>query len=99
MSAGAGREGASKGEKKAGNESVRMEEAKKTLWGYLMNNIILPGEEEAGGSSGFSLCLIKVFALLISVAFLVLGYLFERRRHNAAKHVRKERKSRGESER
>ncbi|RLG62644.1 hypothetical protein DRO21_07120, partial [archaeon] len=101
MSAGAGREGASKGKKKAGNESVRMEEAKKTLWGYLMNNIILPGEEEAGGSSGFSLWeyLIKVSAFLIGVAFLVLGYLFERGRHNAAKHVRKERKSRGESER
>ena len=101
MSAGAGREGASKGEKKAGNESVRMEEAKKTLWGYLMNNIILPGEERAGGSSGFSLWeyLIKVSAFLIGIAFLVLGYLFERRRHNAAKHVRKERKSRGESER
>jgi len=101
MSAGAGREGASKGEKKAGNESVRMEEAKKTLWGYLMNNIILPSEERAGGSSGFSLWeyLIKVSAFLIGIAFLVLGYLFERRRHNAAKHVRKERKSRGESER
>jgi len=101
MSAGAGREGASKGEKKAGNESVRTEEAKKTLWGYLMNNIVMPGEEKAGGSSGFSLWeyLIKVFAFIIGIAFLVLGYLFERRRHNAAKHVRKERKSRGESER
>jgi len=98
MSAGAG---ASKGEKKAGNESVRTEEAKKTLWGYLMNNIIMPGEEKAGGSSGFSLWeyLIKVSAFLIGVAFLVLGYLFERRRHNAAKQVREERKSRGESER
>ena len=92
MLTGVGGEGASKGEKKAGNESVRTEEAKKTLWGYLMNNIILPGEERAGGSSGFSLWeyLIKVSAFLIGIAFLVLGYLFERRRHNAAKHVRKE---------
>ncbi|RJS78427.1 hypothetical protein CW713_09510, partial [Methanophagales archaeon] len=85
--------GASKGEKKAGNESVRAEEAKKTLWGYLMNNIIMPGEERAGGSSGFSLWeyLIKVSAFLSGVAFLVLGYLFERRMNNAVKRVRKER--------
>ena len=84
--------GASKGEK-AGNESVRAEEARKTLWGYLMNNIIMPGEERAGGSSGFSLWeyLIKVSAFLIGVAFLVLGYLFERRMNNAGKRVRKER--------
>ena len=70
---------------------MRTEEAKKTLWGYLMNNIVMPGEEKAGGSSGFLLWeyLIKVSAFLIGVAFLVLGYLFERRRHNAVKHVRK----------
>ena len=89
MPAGAG---APKGEK-AGNESVRAEKAKKTLWGYLMNNIIMPGEERAGGSSEFSLWeyLIKVSAFLIGVAFLVLGYLFERRMNNAVKRVRKER--------
>ena len=88
MSAGAS---ASKGEKKAGNESVRAEEEKKTLWGYLMDNIIMPGDERAGGSSGFSLWeyLIKFFAFLIGVAFLVLGYLFERRMNNAVKRVRK----------
>jgi len=91
--------GASKGEK-AGNESVMAEEAKKTLWGYLMNSIIMLGDERAGGSSGFSLWeyLIKVSAFLIGVAFFVLGYLFERRMNNAVKYVRKERKSRGEGE-
>jgi len=80
---------------------VKKERSRETLWGYLLNKMIVPGEEKAGGSSGFSLWeyLIKVSAFLIGVAFLVLGYLFERRRHNAAKHVRKERKSRGESER
>ena len=72
---------------------VKKERAHETLWGYLLNKMIVPGEEKAGGSSGFSLWeyLIKVSAFLIGVAFLVLGYLFERRRHNAnaAKHVRK----------
>jgi len=82
-------------------KEVKEESHAKTLWGYLLRKILVPGEEKAGGSSGFLLWeyLIKVSAFLIGIAFLVLGYLFERRRHNAAKHVRKERKSRGESER
>ena len=84
--------GASKGEK-AGNESVGTEEAKKTFLGYLMNNIVMLGDERAGGSLRFSLWeyLVKVSAFLIGVTFLVLGYLFERRMNNAVKRVRKER--------
>ncbi len=49
------------------------------LDGYLMKKIVVPGEERAGGSAGFSTWefLIKVLAILVGVAFVILGYVSE----------------------
>jgi len=49
------------------------------LEGYIMKKIVVPGEERAGGSAGFSTWefLIKVLAILVGVAFVILGYVSE----------------------
>ncbi|RLI17120.1 hypothetical protein DRO49_04075 [Candidatus Bathyarchaeota archaeon] len=56
-----------------------------TVKGYLLNPI--PWLSEKGGSLGFSFWeyLIKSTAVLVGISLLVLGFFFERRKHNQVK--------------